>query len=325
MDRASLFENIVAPSIERLGLFEIVHDGQYDGRDFRVTHRISKHVFTEFDAKLSKYLAAVQGMGLPGASVETKIHDPRKDRTWSPYPVRQVLAVPDALLAGTRLALGDRETVDARIGGWVNKDARPHREVELTDETAGMLERSLKLCLEMGSTEFLEISCDHERVLARPAGSEMGMMVIDITRGVVTVPEVGRSATGHWQGPLYGFEESMRTVNVVTDYIAQARHEVAHAKEDAILNFREAAEKRIMQFDDALGDKGLTGFRLKAAEALVSRLQVGLGDTLLGLSEAAQITALDWADQVSDAAEEAGVSTALMPRTNGRDHHRAAV
>ena len=35
---------------------------------------------------------------------------------------------------------------------------------------------------------------------------------------------------------------------------------------------------------------------MKGASTLIARLQAGLGSSLLGLSEAAQVTALDWAD-----------------------------
>ena len=64
------------------------------------------------------------------------------------------------------------------------------------------------------------------------------------------------------------------------------------------LDIREAAEGRIIDFNNALAGRELKGYRLDSARSLVSRLQAGLGDTLLGLSEAAQLTALDWAIEV---------------------------
>ena len=56
---------------------------------------------------------------------------------------------------------------------------------------------------------------------------------------------------------------------------------------------------RILAFDRALAGRPLDGHRLDAAVALVERLKAGLGGSLNGLSEDAQITALDWSAAIA--------------------------
>ena len=107
MDQIKFFETIIEPSTERLGLFGIAHNVSFDGRSFVVTHKISKNVFTEFDGKLSRYLAAVTGIGLPGATVETRIREVSGSRSWTPYPARHLPSVPEALATAATLSLGE--------------------------------------------------------------------------------------------------------------------------------------------------------------------------------------------------------------------------
>ena len=81
--------------------------------------------------------------------------------------------------------------------------------------------------------------------------------------------------------------------------MARARHALVATKEAAVLEFRAAAENRILNFDRALAGRPLDGHRLDAAVALVARLKAGLGGSLSGLSEDAQITALDWSAAIA--------------------------
>jgi len=256
---------------------------------------------TGFDGKLSKYLAAVTGTGLSGASVETRIRDAAGGRSWMPYPIRHVASVPDAFAAAARFALGEKKSVTARVGVWLNDDdTGGETKTDINEETVRVLERALKVCRFVGTVDFLEISGDFERVLTRPVGSDMDMMVIDLQRGTVSIPTAKATSGPAWQGPIFGFEKAANQAPAVSAFLGRARHAVSLAKEEAILTFRDAAEERIMSFNEALGGRDLSGYRLKSATSLVSRLQAGLGDTLLGLSEAAQITALDWATQVQE-------------------------
>lgn len=300
MDQEKFFKSIIEPSTERLGLYGISHDVRFDERDFVVTHKISKNVFTAFDGKLSRYLAATTGTGLPNATVETRIRDVAGGRSWTPYAAKHAASIPDALAAAARMALGERPNVSTRIGAWLNDGPGTDQLTTITVDTIQVLERALKVCSQIGTVEFLDVSGDFERVLARPVDSAMEMMVVDLERGTVAIPTVAATGGPAWSGPIYGFDKAITKAPAVSAFLGRARHAVSKAKEDAILNFREAAEERIMCFNSALAGRELTGFRLKSAASLVSRLQAGLGDTLLGLNEAAQITALDWAGQVRE-------------------------
>ena len=298
MDQKKFFENVVEPSSERLALFGIAHDINFDGRHFVVTHKVSKNIFTDFDMRLSRYLAAVTGAGLPMATVETRIRDTVSDRSWSPYPARHSAAVPDALATAAKLALGSETQIKARMGAWLTDDTGLERERLITSETVATFEKAMQVCRQIGGMEFLEVSADLDRVMVRPLGAKLDMLLMDLERGTVSVPTTSELAGMAWQGSLFGFDKAARQTPAVSTYLSRARHAVAVAKEDAVYSFREAAEARIMEFDGALAGRELSGYRLDSARSLVSRLQAGLGDTLLGLSEAAQLTALDWATEV---------------------------
>ncbi len=317
MDQGKFFETVIEPGVERLGLFGVAHDIHFDGRNFVVLHKVSKNVFTEFDGKLSRYLAAVKGRGLPCATVQTTIRDVATGRTWTPYAPRHTPSVPHALAVAGRLALGSESAADVRVGAWVTDDGGSDETFSVSRESIEMLERGLGICRMIGTIDFLEISGDFERVMARPLGSKMDMVVIDLARGMLSIPTVSELGGSAWQGPIYGFEKAINQAPAIMSFLARARHAVAICKEDAIHNFREAAENRILSFNDALAGRPLAGYRLDGATALVSRLQAGLGDTLLGLSEAAQMTALDWAVQVRDMPSlSEGSSAALVDNKN---------
>lgn len=300
MDQYRFFETVIEPSIERLGLFGVAHDVHFDGSNFVVMHKVSKNVFTDFDRKLSRYLAAVHGKGLPNATVQTSIRDVASGRTWSPYAPRHAASVPHALAMAGRLALGSEKAANVRVGAWMNDTIGADQNYDVTEESIEMLERALGICRRIGSIDFLELSGDFERLLVRPIDSKLDMVSIDLNRGMISIPTVSEMGGAAWQGPIFGFEKAIRQAPAITAFLSRARHFVALAQEDAIQAFREASEERIISFNQALAGRQLSGYRLDGATALVSRLQAGLGDTLLGLSEAAQMTALDWAVQVRD-------------------------
>ena len=293
MDHLRFYESVVEPSTERLPLFGIAHDINFDRRNFVVTHKVSRNVFTRFDARLSRYLAAVRGGGLPHATVETRIRDVTTGRAWTPYPPRYCVSIPAALATAAKLALGSSPQMSVRIGPWISQDGGLDQERVITPDTVAALEQALDVCDRIGISDFLEVSGDLDRVVLRPAGSGLDMIVIDLQRGIVQVPgDGGRIA---YKGSLHGFAEAIRNEPAVSAYVSRARHAVATAKEEAIHAFRDLSEERIVQFNQALGNRPLTGYRMEAASSLVARLQAGLGMSLVGLNEAAQMTALDWA------------------------------
>ena len=300
MDQYKFFETVIEPSVERLGLFGLEHDVHFDGSNFVVVHKVSKNVFTNFDGRLSRYLAAVHGRGLPGATVQTTIRDVASGRTWTPYAPRHAASVPHALAIAGRLALGAEKAANVRVGAWVSDTTGVDQSFQVSKESIEMLEHGLDICRRIGSIEFLEISGDFERLLARPRDTTMEMVAIDLMRGMISIPTLSEMGGSAWQGPVFGFDKAVKQAPAITAFLARARHYVALAKEEAIHAFRDAAEGRILTFNEALASRELTGYRLDSATALVSRLQAGLGDSLLGLSEAAQMTALDWAVHMQD-------------------------
>ena len=299
MNDSEFFDAIIDPSTERLGLFGMAHDITFDGRNFVVLHKVSKNVLTEFDRRLSCYLSAVHGVGLPGAAVETRIRDVTTGRSWSPYPMRHIGSVPEALAMAAELALGPEEQMKVRMGGWTSEDATLEQERVISTDTVSAQQKALENCRLLGTTDFLEISGDYDRLLVRPLGSKLDVMVMDLSRGTLAIPSTDEQSGNAYQGPLYGFEAALRENAAVINYVSKARHDIASAKEEAILGFRELAEERIHEFDAAIGGRPMVGYRVTGASTLIARLQAGLGSSLLGLSEAAQVTALDWAESVS--------------------------
>jgi hypothetical protein len=170
------------------------------------------------------------------------------------------------------------------------------------------LEKALNVCARVGPADFLEISGDLDRIVVRPAGSGLDVIVMDLQRCTAAVPSVVEGACPS-SVSLFDFDSAADAMPGVAAYLARARHAVAAAREAAVRDFREAAEERIMQFDAVLANRPLTGHRLEVASALVTRLKAVLGDALTGLSEAARVTALDWA--------------ALMPSGAGAHGHFA--
>lgn len=298
MDDTDFFDSIIDPSTERLGLFGMAHDITFDGRNFVVLHKVSKNVLTQFDKRLSCYLSAVHGVGLPCAAVETRIRDVATGRSWSPYPIRHVSSVPEALVLAAQLALGPEPQMRVRMGAWMSEEAPLEQERLITVDTVAALEKAISVCQLLGTMDFLEVSGDYDRVLVRPEGSKLDVMVMDLARGTISVPTTSEMAGTAYQGPLFGFDTALRQNAAVANFLSKARHAVSRAKEEAILNFRDMAEERIHEFDAAIGGRPLVGHRMTGASTLIARLQAGLGNSLLGLSEAAQVTALDWADKV---------------------------
>jgi hypothetical protein len=297
-DRDGFFEAVVEPSIQRLALFGVAHDVSFDGRNFVVSHKISRNVLTEFDASLSIYLSALTGNGMPGATVESRIKDLETDRSWAPYPARHAASVVDALAIAAKLALGDEQSMPVRFGPWHGEDRGADQLCELSQDLIAKLDEALWICRQIGTPDFLDLSGDFDQIMVRPRDAGMDMLTLDIFHGRITVPSVGDSKVPPYQGPLFNFARQMKEESQVALYMARAGHAVAAAKEEAVRHFRLNAEERIIQFSDALDGRMLDGYLMESAGTLVARLKAGLGDSLLGLSEEAQVRALDWATLV---------------------------
>ena len=109
MNTTEFFRNLVEPSMARIGLFGITRSMKIDHRECVVTFKVSKNVLTDFDSRLSRYLAAVAGTGLPAASTEMLIQEPSDGRLRTTYPRRHVQSVrrSASVVRAFRFALGE--------------------------------------------------------------------------------------------------------------------------------------------------------------------------------------------------------------------------
>lgn len=297
----NVFNAVIGPSLERLPLIALSQSASLNGRSFVVRYTISKNVLTDFDRKLSEHLAAVRSSGFPAVTLEIEVTDLASKESWRPSPDQFLKSVPHALKRVAEYAMGDRKRAVLTLvhGGRGDGSAEAlGQRVDVTPERIEALGKALDLCGTLGEFEFLQITADYDRVTVQPCGSDLKPVVIDLDRGTVSVPPPdGSSAV--FEGSLFSFTRELAGNRAASTYVARARHNLSIAKEEAIWAFRLAAQERILGFDRALAGRPLDSFRLDAAAKLVSRLKAGLGDSLLGLSEEAQITALEWAVSVN--------------------------
>jgi hypothetical protein len=186
------------------------------------------------------------------------------------------------------------------------------------------LTAALEFCAALGEAEFLELSGDYDLLVVQPASTDHKPVTIDIFRGSLTVHAVYGDGKDVFEGPLFDQRRLMLENPVVRSYLAATRHALAAAKEDAVLTFRAAAESRILNFDRALAGKPLDDYRLDAVISLVARLKAGLGENLSGLSEDAQITALDWSASIERATDGESATKFSTLDYLLRGPHRAA-
>jgi hypothetical protein len=163
-----------------------------------------------------------------------------------------------------------------------------------------VLRGALGICSHLGETEFLDISGDFDVVIATPPGG-LEPLVVNLKNGKVLVPSSQRAADPPFEWPIFAFAEHASTNLSAQGYLASVRHAIVIEKEAAILAFRSAAERRILDFDRALAGRVPEGHWLEGAKELVARLKAGLGDTLAGLSEDARGKALDWSTGIENA------------------------
>ena len=115
MQRARFFEVVVEAAAPRLCLLKISHDVSYDQRKFVVSHSVAKYIRNRFDTLLSGHLSALEGEGLPQASVDSRISDLGTGRSWAPFPRRYCNSVATAIASAARLALGSSQRISARV------------------------------------------------------------------------------------------------------------------------------------------------------------------------------------------------------------------
>jgi hypothetical protein len=306
MDDVSVFRSVVEPSLERIPLLEILHDERANGVTYLVSHMICRNVMTNFDSKLSRHISATKGIGFPSVSIKARFCEKSSSGAtrgkWRKLAPGYFPSVPHALRSVAVRALndGDRGVVTifegaARDFGGVGSKR------ELTRGDVASLTAALDLAGCVGEAEFVEITGDFDMITIQPLGAGLQPLTADLLRGTVSAPESPSTGRMRFEGALHDFINGAVEQRAARLYMAEARRSLAKTKEDAVLNFRAAAEDRILEVNRALNGKPLTDFRLEVVRGLISRLKVGLGDNLHGLSEDAQITAFEWADTIYSA------------------------
>lgn len=294
----SVFSKSIELELERIPVLEVVCREEWDGRAFTVHQTISRNVFTAFDLKLSRHLAATAKRGFPSFRTDVEV------REANPAGRRRTIAsashesVPHALLEIARRAVVRHGKAELTFNyhqksGGKNGAVGPTR--KLTEDDIEMMGAALKICHSLGESEFLQISGDFDILIVTPPGDLKPLTMI-LSKGKLTIPSSGDTP---FECPIITFAESAARDSTAQHYLARVRHALVAEKEMAITQFRCAAEERILATNNALGGRGLDGHRLTAVESLVARLTAGLGSNLKGLAEDARITALDWRSPVA--------------------------
>jgi len=300
MNASSVFKSIVEPSLERIPVLEALHIEGHHGREYVVNQTINRNVFTEFDRKLSRHLAATRGSGFPLFTVSVQVSERGGAAAPRQLAVAHYASVPHALkgIAERATAHCGRISLKIQHSAAGAGDMAAHVTREVGPETVDAMAVALRVARHLGEAEFLDMSGDFDIVLAGPPG-KLRPMVMHLANGSVSMPcQTGDTITP-FECPIHGFAEHAGGNLHAQGYLASARHALVAVKEAAVTEFRAAAEARILDFDRALAGRPLDGHRLDAAVSLVERLKAGLGSTLAGLAEDAMITALDWSAEIS--------------------------
>ena len=300
MGISSVFTAVVERSLERIPVLEVSHVERLQGSDYIITQTIQRNVFTDFDRKLSRHLAATRGVGFPAFTVAVQVNE--RGRGGPPRFLNPVhhASVPHALKGIADRAFAHCGRVDLTVHdsnpGAADRVAGVRRELSSDDIEA--LDAALNICRHLGEAEFLEISGDFDIVIAGPPG-ELNPIIMHLKNGSISMPCTNGTAITPFECPIHGFAGHAAGNVLAQGYMARARHALVASTEAAVLEFRAAAEHRILAFDRALAGRPLDGHRLEAAATLIERLKAGLGSDLSGLSEDAQITALDWSAAIA--------------------------
>lgn len=288
MKMDQLFTSFVEKSLERVPLLEVRENRPVDGTPGQLTHVVHRNIFTSFDACLSRHMSAIKGEGLSAITVVSKFAEgaePLRERLIGSHHHR---SLPHALRRIAQNALDGGGNAVLEIAEMPREAGSVQKRAIGPEDLIG-LEQALKIADWFGRPEFVPLSGDFDMVMMQPLGGTSAVLV-DLYRGSVSIP----CHSERFEAPLFGFADHVKEHPSLRAFLASVRHAQLDAKQEAVLAFREMAEERILRFDRALRGNALEYHRLHAAMSLVARLRVGLGDDLCGLSEDAQITALDW-------------------------------
>lgn len=322
MGISDVFETFVEPGLERIPILEVSHVERHQGREYIITQTIQRNVFTEFDHKLSRHLSATRGTGFPAFTVSVVVNERGCGAPARALASSHYVSVPHALKGIAERAFAHAGRADLTVyhndPTASDREAGVRRSVSADDIEA--LNSALAVCRYLGAAEFLEISGDFDIVIVGPPGG-LNPIVMHLRNGSVSVPCTNGQTISPFECPIHGFAGHIAGNVMAQGYLARARQALVAAKETAVLDFRAAAEARILNYDRVLTKRaaGLAkdGYRLDATLALVERLKAGLGSNLNGLSEDAQVTALDWSMEISASGSDVSRGHIVLAHSSG--------
>lgn len=298
---SDVFEKMIKPGLDSIPVLEVIHSEWCNGVKIRITQTVSRNIFNKFDHKLSDHLAATTGSGFPNCKVTVQIVDLQS--RGEPHYLEPTYhdSAPHALKAIADRAfdrIGPVELVLQRGDCNPGQMLPVYHRRKIDSAFLAQFERALQICNHLGTTAFLDLSGEFDAVEVTPPGGELDPVVLNLREGTVQVPSLHGPSKAPFEWPINSFTEHASNNISAQSYVASVRHAIVTEKETAILAFREAADQRIHEFDDALAGRPLEGHWLKGASALIARLRAGLGDTLGGISEGARGKALDWCSEI---------------------------
>jgi hypothetical protein len=302
------FHTVIEPSIEAIPLLQVLHAERVDGSPRELTQTICRNVYTEFDRKLSRHLAATRGRGFPGFTVTVEVAGSLGEGGRSRLAAAFHDSVPHALRELAERAFTRSGAVELtfrrRASGGEDGRSVTHKR-RLSSADIELLGVALDICEELGEAEFLDISGDFSIIQVAPPG-RLDPVVMHLRNGTVSVPSSSGPGSAPFQWPIHAFAEHASTNLAVQSYLACVGHAIVGEKEAAIDAFRRAAERRILDFHAARAGRPLDGHWRDAAVGLIARLRAGLGDTLGGIAEDARGIALDLAASLAASAGRRG-------------------
>lgn len=305
-----VFKTFIEPGLERIPVLEVSHVECHQKREYVISQTIQRNVFTDFDRKLSRHLSATRGTGFPAFTVSVAVNERTGNAPARALAPAHHVSVPHALKGIAERAFAHAGKADLTV--YHNDPTASERAAGATRSVSAddieALNASLAVCRYLGAAEFLNISGDFDIVIAGPPG-ELEPIVMHLQNGSISVPCTNGQTITPFECPIHGFATHAASNVMAQGYLARARHALVAAKEEAVMEFRAAAESRILNYDRVLAkrpaDRMLDGYRLDATTALVERLKLGLGSSLNGLSEDAMVTALDWSTEIATSGDHA--------------------
>ena len=300
----NVFETIIKPGLDSVPVLDLIHSEWHDGVKYRVTHTISQNIYTDFDQKLSGYLAAIRGKGFPRFKVAATVVKLTAKEAPAHTTPSYYDSVPHALAGVVDRAfarVGPLELELQRGDCAPGQTPPPGQRHKIDGAFVGLMTHGLAISSHMGATEFLEVAGELGVITIAPPGG-LEPVVLQLAKGKVHVPGTGGSGStdAPIEWPITAFAERVSTDGAAQNYLATVRHAVITEREAAILAFRAAAEDRIGSLQRALAGRALEGHWRESAAGLIARLRAALGDRLSGLSEDARGIAFDWCAQFDD-------------------------